>query len=356
MAKSKKSESTDLEFMDLEKEFGDIFTDAEDLVDNPKEVVSMSPAFDIGLSGGVPQGLVAICAGLPKCGKSTTLLSFAANFQAQFPDKRVFYFDVENRLKPMNLTGIRGLKISKDRFKIVRPKIQANGDVKIWSAEQYLKMVKNIIDNNPGCCIIFDSASALCSEKELLEDPKGNIRSVGPKLMSHFLRQNATKIGVNNIIFWSVHHLYANTSGYGEHWLEDGGTKIQYYLDVRIRAKKHEPWPANGPQVGQKITWTIKCSALGPPNQEIQSFIRFGEGIDRAEEILEFAVGLGYIVKSGSWFSFADTEMFNDQKFQGRENMNAYLKTQPEFLDRLTKLVMTDFGFKQENTEQDLES
>lgn len=305
-----------------------IVTTAEFIIEKPKKIHSLSPVLDIALSGGIPEGCSILCSGKPKCGKSTTALQFAAHCQAS--GRPVFYMDVECRIQGNQklLTGIHGLDIKTLNIISSTPE-------KILSAVDHLTMAEEIAKGIPHALIILDSASALCDSSERTEELTANARVKGPKLLAAFSRRIKDVLSVNNINIFTIQHMIANTSGYGVPFMEDGGNKIVHGADVKIRAKGFSDWKDGESLIGQMVKWEVEFSALGPPGAIVESFIRYGHGIDEVWEIMNLATDLGLIEKSGAWYAF------EGQKYQGQQNLWKALsdKEHPKMLNSLTEKV-----------------
>ena len=96
--------------------------------------------------------------------------------------------------------------------------------------------------NESDIFLVIDSVSALCASAESIADVTAQARNAGPKLMGNFWRKSKDLVPVQNSNVVMIIHLIANTSGYGAKWIEDGGQKIQYACDIKIRNKKTEDW------------------------------------------------------------------------------------------------------------------
>lgn len=332
MVKEKKEESETSALsslqIDIKKNYGkNVFFKAGELLSREETVVSLSPALDFGLSGGIPFGKIVTIAGKPKAGKTTTSLQLAAAVQKL--GKKVFYVDVENRLKKMNLEGIEGL----DPNQIFV--IQSSKD-KILTGEDYLNITLDIMKDgaNEESLFIIDSLSSLCPEAELAGKVSGSIRSTTPKLVASFCRQIAGIVPVMGHIVVGMQHLITNTSGYGAKWHIDTGEKIKYQADIRLIIDgTPERWEEDKVQIGQIVTWDVACSALGPPGRDVKSYIRYGYGIDKIKEICVMATDFGVIDKAGAWFSFE----YNGEllKFQGETKLYEAIKASPEYFNHI---------------------
>lgn len=274
---------------------------------------------------------------------TTTGLSFAANVQKpEYGGRHVYYLDIEGRIKAMNISGINGLQL--DKFTLIQSK-----KGKILTAENFLTIAEKIIRDHPGCLLILDSSSALCAEKEMVGDIKADTRVSGPRLLAQFCRKLGNVVPVNDCIVWIIQHLIANTSGYGPAFSEDGGNKIQYQEDVKIRAKKEQPWMVgsgeNQKKVGQIIPWTMLTSALGGiSGSTTDSYLRYGYGIDELKELITICCNLGMITVAGSWFTY---EGINETvKVQGSDKLYEYFVTHPEDREKLNNEFRSLMGWK----------
>ena len=328
---------------DIKKEFGsDVILSGNSVVDKQNIIIPVSPSLDIVLHGGIPEGSFVVLTGQPKCGKTTTSLDFSATAQRKeyghgsFKDGReVYYLNIEGRLKKRDLEGIPGLNL--DKFHVI-----GSQEGKILHAEEYLQIGERIINEIPGCVVIIDSYSALCTEAEITSDMDKMQRADGAKLLAKFCRKVANVIPVNKNIVIGITHLMGNPTGYGAEFKEKSGQAIAYQTDIKLRAKTFKPWSlgADSTQIGQEIEWQVVCSALGPPGGSITSYLRYGQGIDKCTELLNFAVDIGLISKGGAWYTY------NNEKFQGIEKLRQYFVDNPEIYAVLEKQVKETLGVK----------
>lgn len=310
----------------LIKQYGEgIIQNASYILDEEKQIVSVSPAIDIGLHGGIEEGTWTMLSGAPKCGKTTTALQIARN--AQKLGKKIFYLNVEGRFKKKNATGIEGLDV--DGIEVV-----SSTQEHILSAEDFLNIASYLIKTYPGCVLIIDSVSQLCSAKELTEDITGQTRSLGPKIMSSFCKHMGGVVPIQNTIVIMINHLITNTSGYGAKYMEDGGRKSQYQVDNKLRQKLVAKWKnKDEKQIGQVVTWDVVESSLGAPGSVVESCLRYGTGIDATLELITLGMDLALIDKAGSWLTLS--YLAEPVKYQGTEKVYNHLMDNPVHLEQL---------------------
>lgn len=328
----------------IQKTFGeDIVLSGNAIKEKQSVIIPISPALDMVLHGGVPEGSFVVLTGQPKCGKTTTSLSLAAT--AQLPQyqgtltkpRHVYYLNIEGRLKKRDIEGIKGLDL--ERFTLI-----GSAQGKILHAEEYLQIAEQIINQEPGSVLIIDSYSALCTEAEITSDMNKMQRADGAKLLAKFCRKVANVIPVNKNIVIGITHLMGNPTGYGAEFKEKSGQAIAYQTDIKLRAKKFTPWllGKDNTQIGQEVEWQVMCSALGPPGATTTSYIRYGEGIDKYMELFNIAVDIGLIAKGGAWYTMTTIE--ESPKFQGSEKVRDFLINNQEAYNTLLKEINSALG------------
>ena len=294
------------------KDYGQIIkTGAEVLQEKSNyEIISVGPAIDIALGGGIKEGSWVTLTGDPKSGKTTTAMQIAANCQKL--GRNVIYIDAEGRFKDMNFQ-VDGL--DPEKMLIMAP------EDKPIPAEKFLEWAYLMMSHpdNHGAAVIIDSISSLIPEKELDNDFSPG-RAGLPKILSIFTKKVGQLLPRQRGLVIAITHYIANTSGFGKAKMADGGNKIQYQADTRMeiagggeKVSAVKFWDDDdGKKIGQLVNWKIICSSMGPPGGQVQSYIRYGHGIDKTQEILTLALDIGLINKSGAWFTCSFLEMYKD--------------------------------------------
>lgn len=325
----------------IQKQFGkNILVNGSSILNREPIIIPVSPKIDLILGGGIPEGSFVIFTGQPKVGKSLSSLDFAATCQkpeygGEFcPDGRdVYYYDFEGRLKKRDLEGIPHLNI--DKFHIIQSQ-----PGKILHGEEYLQIEQTLISSKPGSVHINDSFSALCTEAEITSGMDQMQRADGPKLLAKFCRKISNIIPVNRNIVIGITHLMGNVSGKGKKWLEKSGQSIAYQVDVKLYAQAMRPWKdKNETQIGQETDWQCVTSAIGPPGKVTTSYIRYGLGIDKVQELAILGCDLGIISKGGSWYSFDFLGQEEPPKAQGIEKVRQKLIDNPEWQKQLNDKI-----------------
>ena len=123
-----------------------------------------------------------------------------------------------------------------------------------------------------------------------------------------------------------------------------GGRALKFYASVRMDIRKIENIKVNGEVVGSRTRVKVVKNKVAPPFREAEFDIVYGKGISKEGNILDLAVNLDIINKSGSWFSY------NGEKIgQGRENVKAYLSENPDIMAEVEKKIRDNFNKAFEN-------
>ena len=355
MAKTKKPEY----IAQITKQYGNIISSGLEVLEDKKnyKVISVSPAVDIALGGGIREGSWVMLTGDPKIGKTTTAMQIAANCQKE--GRPIIYLDVEGRLKDLNFEVS---DLDPDKMKIIHSEDEP------LPAETFLEVAYKLMSHPDyhGAVLIIDSISSLMPAKELDGDMTPG-RAGLPKLLSVFTKKMGQLLPRQRGLVIAITHYIANTSGFGKAKMADGGNKIQYQADVRMeiagggqQVSAITPWMnPNKERIGQVVNWKIICSSMGAPGGQVQSWIRYGHGIDKAQELLMLAHDLGMINKAGAWLTCEfmldhkdlakkiipdiDTEdeeaILKAFKFQGQDKLYTFMSENPNIMQALEQQI-----------------
>lgn len=321
-------------------EIDDFIIPGSMLEEHSGEIYKTLLSMDLALNGGIPEGISVLISGAPKIGKTTFSLHFAGQSQAANPDKKVFFFDCEGRLRPELLSSIKGLDMS--RFFIIR-----SNSKKVLTAEDYLNLLLTTLKDNPKCICILDSIASLVPEKELSSEIGDSIKLAStPTLMYRVFRATSQILPVTQSTFIGLTHLVANPNpGPGKKSMAVGGNAIRYGASVHLEAAWKEDIKAGDKNVGQIAHMKVIASALGPPGADVKVPIVYGKGVDIAYDTFNVALELGLIEKGGSWFTLPTEDTIQGiglkepMKLQGANNIVDYLNEHPEVTSALDKHI-----------------
>ncbi len=281
-----------------------------------------SLSLDLALGvGGVPRGRVIEIFGPESSGKTTLALHVLA--EAQKAGGEVAFIDVEHALDPVYA---RALGVDIDSLLVSQPD----------TGEQALEICEALVRSGAIDAIVIDSVAAMVPRAEIEGEMGDSHVGLQARLMSQALRKLTGVIGKTNTVAIFINQLREKVGVvYGNPEVTAGGRALKYYSSVRIDVRRIEGLKdASGQFIGNRTRAKVVKNKVAPPFKEAEFDIMFGEGISKTGEVLDLAVRLGVIQKSGAWFSYGDTRLG-----QGRDNVKIYLKEHPDFMAEVEGIV-----------------
>lgn len=294
----------------LQDKFGNVFLSGKDITEKEKQIIPATPALNLSLGGGIPEGSFVIITGAPKYGKTQLALYIAAQAQQEkYGSRKTYFANIEGRIKKRDLEGVKGLELTQDKFEVI-----CSTEEKILYAEDYLEILLAYVSTKTNSIFIVDSISQLCSKSRTEGNVGDRFRDDVPLMLASFTKQVSNILPINNNIVICITHLIANQGMGMSQWSEASGQKVQYQSDVKIKALYIQPHMEGERQIGQIVNWQCVHSAIGPPMGKATSLLRYGYGLDTEYDLVKMAIDIGIIVKKGAWFTLP-----NDVKCQGIE-------------------------------------
>ena len=277
---------------------------------NVEAIPTGSLALDLALGiGGVPKGRIVEIYGPESSGKTTLALHIVA--QALDP------------------TYARALGVNVDDMLISQPD----------TGEQALEITEALVRSGALDVVVVDSVAALVPRAEIEGEMGDSYVGLHARLMSQALRKLAGAISKTNCIVIFINQLREKVGVmYGNPEVTTGGRALKFYASVRIDVRRTEVLKSGGEMIGNRTRAKVVKNKLAPPFREAEFDIMYGEGISRLGELLDLAVKLDLIQKSGSWFSMGETRLG-----QGRDAAKQYLRDNPEAADELEAAIRRDF-------------
>lgn len=276
---------------------------------------SMSLDLALGI-GGVPRGRIVELYGPESSGKTTVALHIIA--EAQKKGGQVAFVDVEHALDPKYAKAI-GVDV--DDLLVSQPD----------SGEEALEIMEALVRSGALDVVVLDSVAALTTKAEI--DGNMGDSNVGQlaRLMSQAMRKLTPVLSKTNCVAIFINQIREKIGVlYGNPETTPGGRALKFYSSVIIDVRKGEPIKEGGEQIGNRTKIKIKKNKVAPPFKECEFDLIFGKGISRMGEVLDIAVELDIIKKSGSWFSYGENKLG-----QGRDKVKEVLKSNPEMLQEI---------------------
>ena len=286
----------------------------------PTGALSLDMALGIG---GLPRGRIIEIYGPESSGKTTLALHVVA--EAQKEGGEAAFIDAEHALDPVYA---KKLGVDIDNLIVSQPD----------TGEQALEITESLVRSGALDVIVVDSVAALVPKAEIDGDMGDSHMGLQARLMSQALRKLAGAINKSKTVLIFINQLREKIGVmFGNPETTTGGRALKFYASVRLDIRKIENIKQDGEIKGSRTRVKVVKNKVAPPFREAEFDIVYGEGISRAGNILDMAVNMDIIEKSGSWFSY------NGERIgQGRENVKKYLKQNPEILDEVESKVRSN--------------
>ena len=279
---------------------------------NVDAIPTGSLALDAALGiGGLPRGRIVEIYGPESSGKTTLALHVLA--EAQKRGGEVAFVDAEHALDPVYAEAI-GVDI--DSMLVSQPD----------TGEQALDITESLVRSGALDVIVVDSVAALTPRAEIEGEMGDSFVGLQARMMSQALRKLAGAVAKTNCIVIFINQLRMKIGVmYGNPETTTGGNALKFYASVRLDVRKIEAIKNGTTLIGNRTRVKVIKNKVAPPFREAIFDIMYGEGISKYGELLDIAVEMELVNKSGSWFSVGDERIG-----QGRDNAKQYIADHPE--------------------------
>lgn len=324
MASSEKEKALQTALAQIEKQFGKgaVMKLGQNSSLNVEAIPTGSVSLDIALGiGGVPRGRIVEIYGPESSGKTTVALHIVA--EAQKMGGEAVFIDVEHALDPVYA---QALGVDIDSLLVSQPD----------TGEQALEICEALVRSGAIDVVVVDSVAAMTTKAEIEGEMGDSFVGLQARLMSQALRKLTGAISKSNAVCIFINQLREKIGVmYGNPETTPGGRALKFYSSVRLDIRKKDPIKEGSEVIGNLTKVKVVKNKVAPPFREAEFDIMYGEGISREGEVVDLAVKLDIIKKSGSWYSYQDNRIG-----QGRDKVKQYLKDNPEFCEEIVRQVM----------------
>jgi recombination protein RecA len=314
----------------IERQFGrgSIMKMGEEKVLEIPAISTGSLALDRALGvGGVPRGRVVEIYGPESSGKTTLALHIAA--EAQALGGMVAFVDAEHAL---DLGYARRLGVDVDNLLVSQPD----------TGEQALDIAEILVRSGAIDVLVIDSVAALVPRAELEGEMGDQHMGLQARLMSQALRKLTATISksMTCVIFINQIRMKIGVM-FGSPETTTGGNALKFYASQRLDIRRIAAIKEGDQVIGNRTRVKVVKNKIAPPFKEAEFDIIYGTGISKEGDILDLAVSMNLVEKSGAWYSFG-----GERLGQGRENVKKFLAENTDIRDRIVDLVKDETGLK----------
>ena len=309
---TEKEKVIDLALKQIQKEYGEgsIMKLGENKKMNVKTISTGSLNLDIALGiGGVPRGRIVEIYGAESSGKTTLALHIIAESQKE--GGVVAFIDAEHALDPVYA---KALGVNIDELLISQPD----------TGEQALEIADMLVRSGAMDVIVIDSVAALVPKAEIEGEMGDQQMGLQARLMSKALRKLTGSISKSDTVMIFINQIREKIGGFsfvpGVQTTTSGGRALKFFSTVRMEVKRTGSVKQGDDIVGSEVLVKVTKNKVAPPFKEARFNIMYGIGISKKGEVLDAAIDLGIVSKSGAWFSYGDERLG-----QGRVNVEKML-------------------------------
>jgi recombination protein RecA len=323
-----RDKALDMAIGHVEKQFGkgSIMRMGERVDMAIESVPTGAMALDLALGvGGLPRGRIVELYGPESSGKSTLAMHVVAEGQRNVGI--CAYIDAEHAMDPVYA---RAIGVDIDELLISQPD----------TGEQALEIADMLIRSGALDVLVVDSVAALTPRAEI-EGEMGDAHvGLQARLMSQALRKLTGTLSRSNTIAIFINQLREKIGVvYGSPEVTPGGRALKFYSSVRLDIRRIESIKDGGEVIGNRTRVKVVKNKCSPPFKSAEFDIMYGRGISREGSVIDVAVDLGIVKKSGAWYTYE-----GEQLGQGRENAKQFLLENAELMVELNERVRQQVG------------
>lgn len=267
---------------------------------------------DIALGvGGLPRGRAVEIYGPEASGKTTVALHVVA--EAQRAGGVAAFIDAEHALDALYA---RNLGVDIDNLLVSQPD----------TGEQALEIAEALVRSGAVDVVVIDSVAALVPRAEIEGEMGDSHVGLQARLMSQALRKLTGAISKSHSMVVFLNQIREKVGVlFGNPEVTPGGRALKFYASIRIEVRRVESLKQGTDVIGMRVRAKVVKNKVAPPFRQAEFDLVYGQGISRETALVDVAVDLGIVTKTGSWYSYADSRIG-----QGRENVREFLRQNPD--------------------------
>lgn len=270
--------------------------------------------------GGLPKGRIVEIYGPESSGKTTVALHCVA--EAQKTGGIAAFIDAEHALDPVYA---KALGVDVDNLIISQPD----------TGEQALEIAEALIRSGAIDIIVVDSVAALVPKAEIEGDMGDSHVGLQARLMSQALRKLTGSIKKSNCVAIFINQLREKVGiMFGNPETTTGGRALKFYSSVRLDVRKIDTIKQGDKVLGSRTRVKVVKNKVAPPFKQAEFDIMYGQGISKIGDLLDTAVEIDVVKKSGSWYNYQDVKLG-----QGRENVKKFLEDNMDLTNEIDAKV-----------------
>jgi recombination protein RecA len=287
-----------------------------------------STSLDLCLGvGGYPKGRIVEIFGPESSGKTTLTLHAIA--ECQKAGGIAAFIDAEHAL---DISYARKLGVNADELLVSQPD----------HGEQALEIADMLVRSGAVDMVVVDSVAALVPKAEIEGEMGDSHVGLQARLMSQALRKLTATVHKSNCLLVFINQIRMKIGVmFGSPETTTGGNALKFYSSVRLDIRRVGSIKVGEEAVGNRTRVKVVKNKMAPPFTACEFDIMFGKGISRAGDVIDLAVELKLIDKSGAWYSY------NGERIgQGRDNAKTYLEERPQLINEIEARVFEAKGLK----------
>jgi len=328
MVNKDKEKTLEMAMSQIQKQFGKgaIMRLGDKAITKIDTISTGSLSLDIAIGiGGIPKGRMTEIYGPESSGKTTLALHCIA--EAQKAGGNAAFIDAEHAL---DIGYAKNLGVNINDLLVSQP----------GSGEEALEITETLVRSNALDIIVIDSVAALTPKSEIEGNMGDSQMGVQARLMSQALRKLTGAVSKSNIAVVFINQIRMKIGVvFGNPETTSGGRALKFYTSLRLEIRRVTSIKDGADVLGNRTRVKVVKNKVAPPFKKTEFDIMYGKGISYTGDVLDLAVTLDIIDKSGSWFSYG-----KERIGQGRENTKTFLDENKDILNEIANEVKSALG------------